>query len=59
MSKRPDLYLVEGRLTQEEGRLYRLRETRLRRAPAQEPCPEAGAWRELVRRLLRNPVKDK
>lgn len=57
MSKRPDLYLVEGRLTQDEGRIYRLRETRLHQAPAQEPWPKAGAWRDLVHRLVRNPVK--
>jgi hypothetical protein len=59
MSKRPPLYLVEGRLTQDEGRIYRLRESSLRHAPAEEPWPKAGAWRELVQGLLRNPVKDK
>jgi hypothetical protein len=58
MIKRPDLHLVEGRLTEDEGRLYRLREARLRAAPAEETWPEAGAWRDLVRKLVRNPVKE-
>ena len=56
--KRPDLHVVEGRLTQDEARIYRLREARLRAAPAQEAWPKAGAWRDLVHKLVRNPVKD-
>lgn len=58
MSKRPLLYLVEGRLTRDAGGIYRLREARTRAAPAEALWPEAGAWRDLVHRLLRNPLKE-
>jgi len=58
MTKRPELHLVEGRLTQDESRIYRLRESHLRPAPAEETWPNAGAWRDLVRKLVRNPAKD-
>ena len=58
MRKRALLYLVEGRLTRDERGIYRLRESRLRTAPAEELWPEAGAWRDLVHRLLRNPIKE-
>ena len=57
MIKRPELHLVEGYLTEDEGRIYRLRETRLRAAPAEETWPAAGAWRDLVQKLVRHPVK--
>lgn len=57
MSKRTSLHLILGGLTGEERRIYRLREARLHHVPAQEPWPEAGAWRDLVRKLMRNPVK--
>ena len=57
MSKRPLLYLVEGRLTRDERGIYRLREARARAAPAEALWPEAGAWRDLVHRLLRTPIK--
>ena len=57
MSKRPLLYLVEGRLTRDQRGIYRLRESRARAAPAEALWPEAGAWRDLVHRLLRNPLK--
>lgn len=59
MIKRPDLLLIAGGLTHEEGRIYRLRETRPREAPPEEPWPKSGEWRDLVRRLMRNPVKGK
>lgn len=58
MRKRPLLYLVEGRLTRDGRGIYRLRESRLRTTPAEELWPEAGAWRDLVHRLLRNPIKE-
>lgn len=57
MSKRPVLHLIVGRLAREEGGIYRLREGRAQRAPAEEPWPKDGAWRELVRRLTKNPVR--
>jgi hypothetical protein len=57
MSRRPPLYLIVGGLTQDERRVYRLRDTRAQIVPAQEPWPKAGAWRDLVRKLMRNPVK--
>ena len=57
MRKRPPLYLVEGGLTQEHRRIYRLRETRPHAAPAEEPWPKAGEWRQLIHRLMRNPVE--
>jgi hypothetical protein len=57
MSKRPRLYLVEGGVTREQRRIYRLREARLQEAPAEEAWPKDGEWRQLVRRLMRNPVK--
>ena len=58
MSKRPLLYIVEGRPTRDTGGIYRLREARLRAAPAQQLWPEAGAWRDLVHRLLRGPLRE-
>jgi hypothetical protein len=56
MSKR-HLHLVEGTPAPAEGRIYRLRESSARHAPAEKPWPASGEWRELVRRLQRNPVK--
>jgi hypothetical protein len=57
MSKRPELYLVEGRAAPVESRLYRLRAVNARSAPIEAVWPEAGAWRDLVHRLLGNPIK--
>lgn len=57
MSKRPPLYLVDGGLTQEQGKIYRLREARAQQAPAQESWPKDGEWRQLIRRLMRDPLK--
>lgn len=57
MSKRPDLYLVEGRAAPAESRIYRLRGANTRSAPTEPAWPEAGAWRDLIHRLLVNPVK--
>ena len=57
MSKRPRLYLVEGGVPQEQRRLYRLREARPQEAPPEEAWPKDGEWRQLIRRLMRNPVK--
>ena len=59
MSKRPPLYLVEGGLTQEHRRIYRLRESLAQRAPVEAPWPKSGEWRALIRRLMRDPVKGK
>ena len=56
MSKRPELYLIHGRADADERKLYRLRETRPHEAPA-HVWPPDGEWRELVRRLTKNPVK--
>ena len=57
MSKRP-LYLVHGGVTDEHRKIYRLREGLAQRAPVEEQWPKSGEWRALVRRLMRNPVKD-
>ena len=57
MSKRPDLDLVEGRAAALEGGIYRLRAANARPAPIEAVWPEAGAWRDLVHRLMGNPVK--
>jgi hypothetical protein len=57
MSRQPPLYLVEGSLTREDRRIYRLRDSRSQQTPAQEVWPKAGAWRDLVRKLQRNLVK--
>ena len=54
--RRPPLVLIEGSRTQDEGRIYRLRDTRSQRAPAEEAWPKAGAWRDLVRSLVRNAL---
>ena len=56
MSKRPELYLIHGRADAGERKVFRLRETRPHEAPA-EAWPADGEWRELVRRLMNNPVK--
>ena len=56
MSKRPELYLVQGREDADERKIFRLRETRPH-AAAERVWPAEGEWRELVRRLMRNPVK--
>lgn len=55
MTKRPELYLIHGPESPKERKLYRLRVTRLQGAP-QPAWPPSGEWRELVRRLMRNPV---
>lgn len=55
MSKRPVLHIVEGSGTHEGG-LYRLRDARAQHAPVEKPWPKSGEWRDLVRRLVRNPV---
>jgi hypothetical protein len=57
MSKRPDLHLVEGDRKPQERSIYRLRETCLQSPPAEKAWPKAGAWRDLVHKLVRNPVK--
>ena len=57
MIKRPPLYLIEGALTHDERRIYRLREGRAQRPLVEEQWPASGEWRDLVRRLVRNPVE--
>jgi hypothetical protein len=56
MTKRPELYVINGAAAPKERKVYRLRETRPHEAPAQVWPPD-GEWRELVRRLTNNPVK--
>ena len=56
MSKRPELYLIQGRSDAGERKVFRLRETRPHEAPADD-WPPSGEWRELVRRLTKNPVE--
>jgi hypothetical protein len=55
MSKRPRLHLVEGGLSQEQHKIYRLRAASTIEAPAAEPWPKDGEWRTLIRRLMRKP----
>lgn len=55
MTKRPDLYVIQGSDSPKDRKLYRLRVTRPQQAAA-EVWPASGEWRELVRRLMRNPV---
>ena len=57
MTKRPDLHVVEGHPAGDEDRTYRLRETSLQSAATEKTWPQAGAWRDLVHKLLRNPFK--
>ena len=58
MTTRPPLYLIDGDVTEEQRRVYRLRQGRAREALAPEPWPPRdGEWRELIRRLTKNPVK--
>ena len=57
MSKPPPLYLIEGGVTEQQRRVYRLRQARPQEAAAPEPWPRDGEWRKLIRRLMRNPVK--
>ena len=56
MSKPPKLRIIQGRKEPEQSRLYRLRQDASETANARIEWPRAGAWRELVHRLLRNPV---
>ena len=57
MTKRPDLFLVEGCTAPLEGGIYRLRAVSARSAPTEAAWPEAGAWRDLIHGLLRFPAK--
>jgi len=57
MSKRPPLYLIAGGMTEKHRGFYRLRHGFAQNEPTQEPWPRDGEWRELIRRLLKNPVK--
>ena len=54
MSKRPRFQLIQGGLTQEQRGIYELRERRAA-APEPEAWPAAGAWRRLIRSIMRNP----
>ena len=55
MSK-PQLRIIQGS-KEPHGRLYRLRPGhQTASATAVLEWPRAGSWRELVHRLLRNPV---
>ena len=57
MSKRPELRIIQGSKLRDDSRLYRLPRGRGgESATAAIEWPRAGAWRELVQRLLRNPV---
>ena len=58
MSMRPELRIIQGSKLPDDSRLYRLPRGRARASAtaATIEWPRAGAWRELVQRLLRNPV---
>jgi hypothetical protein len=56
MSKRPELRIIQGSRDAESG-IYRLRTGSVLVVPAPVlEWPRAGAWRELIHRLLRKPV---
>ena len=57
MRKRPELRIIQGSKPRDESRLYRLPGSRAgESAVAAIEWPRAGVWRDLVHRLLRNPV---
>ena len=57
MSQTPQLRIIQGSKEADERRLYRLRQGHeTESATAVLEWPRAGAWRELVHHLLRNPV---
>ena len=56
MRKPPKLRIIQGRKEPAQSRIYRLRQDASESANAGIEWPRAGAWRELVHRLLRNPV---
>ena len=56
MSKRPKLHVIEGLRAHGRG-IYRLRDDREQHAAVEKPWPNPGEWRDLVRRLVRNPLK--
>ena len=61
MSKRPTLYVVAPE--PERGKVVPLRFARVRGATRHEPAdiltlPRETSWRDVVRRLIKNPVKD-
>lgn len=57
MRKPPKLRIIQGRKEPAQSRIYRLRQDASESANARiGEWPRAGAWRELVHRLLRNPV---
>jgi hypothetical protein len=58
MSKRPEFRVIRGAKETEESRRYRLRSHGASGAPeAAVEWPQAGAWRELIHRLMRTPAK--
>ena len=57
MRKRPELRIIQGSKPPDDSRLYRLPGSRAgESAVAVIEWPRAGVWRDLVHRLLRNPV---
>ena len=57
MRKRPELRIIQGSKLPDDARLYRLPRGRDgESAVAAIEWPRAGAWRELIHRLLRNPI---
>ena len=60
MRKRPKLRVIDGRKGEDESRIYRLRAGRAGESAAREiEWPSAGAWRQLVHRLMRTPADTK
>jgi hypothetical protein len=58
MSKRPELRVIRGSKETEERRRYRLRSHGASGAPGPAiEWPQAGAWRDLVHRLMRTPAE--
>jgi hypothetical protein len=57
MRKPPELRIIQGSKRPDDSRLYRLPRGRAgESAVAAIEWPRAGAWRELIHRLLRNPI---
>jgi hypothetical protein len=57
MSKHPKLRIIQGTRDTADGGIYRLRPESVRQVPASAlEWPRAGAWRDMIHRLMRNPV---
>jgi hypothetical protein len=57
MSKHPKLRVIQGTRETADGGIYRLRPDSVRQVQMSAlEWPRAGAWRQMIHRLMRNPV---